>query len=66
MLEVEERLSAGQYVHSHRCNIMVGSASAFKRNSSAFECNTALRSCQELVLARRRVMSVRRCANVLE
>jgi hypothetical protein len=66
MLEAEMCSSVGQYIRSHRCNNIVGSASAFEHNSGAFECSTVLRLCQGLVLACRRVMSVRSCANVLE
>jgi hypothetical protein len=63
MQEAEVRSSAGQHVRSHRCSNIAGSASAFEHNTGAFECSTALRSYQELVLARRRVTSVRRYAN---
>jgi hypothetical protein len=66
MLEAEVRSSVGQYIRSHKCKNVAGSASGFGRNSGAFERSTALRSYQGLVLARRCVTSIRRCANVLE
>jgi hypothetical protein len=66
MLEAEVLSNAGQYVRSHRCKNVAGSTSAFERNSGALERSTALHSYQGLVLARRRVTSVRKCANVLE
>jgi hypothetical protein len=48
MLEAEVHSSTSQHVRSHRRKNLAGSASAFERNSGAFEHSTALLFCQGL------------------